>query len=217
MTFHDTQLNDEIERGAQGGPEFKTTILELSSGFEQRNIDWEYPKLSWDIGYGLRDKTDAEEVLAFFYARQGRAHTFRFKDWTDFEVGTSSTSTPQEIAQGTGSQTEFQIVRRYSGGASITFDRPITRPVSGTVEVYIDTGGGYVLDGSATVDLTTGVVTPSSTPGASDLIGVICQFDVPTRFDTDKLDLRAFWAGNYAIPQIPIKEDREELATLAGA
>jgi len=210
MAFHDVQLSAEIERGAQGGPEFKTTVLGLSSGFEKRNIDWEYTKGSWDIGYGLRDKADAEEVLAFFYARQGRAHSFRFKDWTDFEIGDSDTSTPQEIGIGDDAETQFQIVRRYTSGSQ-TFNRPITRPVSGTVEIYID---GVLQGGGVSVDTSTGVVTFVTPPVAAESVGIICEFDVPVRFNVDKLDMRAFWSGNYSLPQIPVVEVRETLTAI---
>ena len=41
MAFHNVQLPEEVERGAQGGPQFKTTVFTLSSGYEKRNVEWE--------------------------------------------------------------------------------------------------------------------------------------------------------------------------------
>ena len=80
MAFHDVRLDEDIERAAVGGPSFKTSVLQLSSGFEKRNIDWQRARGIWDISYGVDTKTNLEAVVAAFYARQGRAHTFRFKD-----------------------------------------------------------------------------------------------------------------------------------------
>lgn len=209
MAFHDVRLPTDIERGAQGGPGFKTTVLSLSSGYEKRNIDWERTRGKWDISYGLDSKANQEAVLAFFYARQGRAHSFRFKDWTDFEIGESGS--PQEIATADGMQTQFQIVRRYTSGA-YTFSRAITRPVSGTVQIYVN---GMLQGGGVSVDVDTGVITFVSAPSMGDTIEVICEFDVPVRFDTDQLDMRAFWAGNFSLPALNLIEVRETLQTLS--
>ena len=210
MAFHDVRLSDEVERGAQGGPQFKTTIIELSSGFEKRNIDWERIRGEWDISYGLDRKANREAVLAFFYARQGRAHSFRFKDWTDFEIGNVATTTPQAIATADGVKDKFQITRRYTSGA-YTFSRPITRPVPGTVQVFLD---GVLQVSGYSVSYTTGIVDFTSPPALDVVVGIICEFDIPVRFDVDKLDLRAFWSGDFSIPAITIVEVREALGSL---
>lgn len=211
MAFHDVRLPEDIEKGASGGPRFKTTVLTLSSGYEKRNIDWERTRGRWDIGYGVDKKTQLEAVLAFFYARQGRAHSFRFKDWTDYEIGVDATDTPQEIAVASGSNVDFQIVRRYTSG-SVTFDREITRPVSGTARVFLNSveqGSGF------TVDYDTGVITFSVAPTAAVSVGVICEFDVPARFDTDELDLVAIRSDVFSAPRIDIVEIRERLQVLS--
>ncbi len=210
MAFHDVQLNEDIERGAQGGPRFKTTVLVLSSGFEKRNIDWERSRGAWDISYGLDKKSNLEIVIAFFYTRNGRAHSFRFKDWTDFQIGIEATDTPQAIFVADGVLKNFQIVRRYASGA-FTFDRAITRPVAGTVRVFLDAAEQF---SGFTVDDTTGVVTFTVAPTVSVVVGVICEFDVPARFDTDELDLRAFRDDAFSFPALEIVEVRETLVVL---
>lgn len=210
MAFHDTRLPEEIERGAQGGPQFKTTIIELSSGFEKRNIDWERTRGEWDISYSLDSKKNQEAVLAFFFARQGRAHSFRFKDWTDYEIGTLSTLTPQTIGTGDATKKKFQAVRRYVSGG-YTFSRAVTRLVSGTVKVYLD---GVLQTSGYTYSLSTGIIEFSSAPALNVVVGLICEFDIPVRFDVDKLDLKAFWSGDFSIPQITILEIRETLGAL---
>ena len=211
MAYHGVQLPEQVERGAQGGPGFKTTILELSSGFEKRNIDWERTRGRWDLSYGIDDKASQEAILAFFYARQGKAHSFPFKDWGDFEIGDVDNGVVQTIGTGDNIVTKFQISRLYTDG-TFFFARAVTRPVASTVKIYFDD----ILQVSGfSVDADTGVVAFDVAPGAAVVVGSTAKFNVPCRFDIDQLDLRLFTADAYSIPAIPIIEDKEELASLA--
>jgi uncharacterized protein (TIGR02217 family) len=66
-----------------------------------------------------------------------------------------------------------------------------------------------VVQGSGfTVDLTTGIVTFSSAPGAGVVVSADCDFDVPARFDTDTLAVRTDGPGIYVWDSIPIVELR---------
>ncbi len=212
MAFQNVRLDDDVERGAQGGPGFKTTILELASGFEQRNIDWERARGRWDLSYGMDSKANQEVVLAFFFARQGRANGFRFKDWTDFQIGSDNPSdVPQEIFITDGAKTKFQVVRRYTSGPT-TFDREVTRLVAGTVRVFLDAVEQFA---GFTIDIETGVITFSVAPTTGQALQIICEFDVPVRFDIDELDLRAVRDDAFDIPQVPIVELRENLVDVS--
>lgn len=207
MAFHETRLPEDVERGAEGGPAFNTTILALNSGFEQRNQNWEAARGRWNIGYGIQTKSAFDLVKAFFYARRGRFHGFRFKDWSDYEIGDSSdSSTRQTIGVGDASNDTFQIYKRYSDGGE-DYDRTITKPVNGTLLVYLD-GVLQTETTNYTVDYTTGIITFTSPPGGSVVVAVICEFDVPVRFDTDNfgITLATFDAGS--IPDLPVVELR---------
>lgn len=211
MAFHDVRLPINIEKGVKGGPGFNTTILELSSGFEKRNINWARTRGRWDVSYGIDSKEDNEAVLAFFYARQGRAHSFRFKDWTDFEIGVDATDTAQFIATADGVLVDFQITRRYVSGA-FTFAREVTRLVAGTTRVFVD---AVEQMSGVNVDDNTGVVNFDVAPADMEVISVICEFDVPVRFDSDQLDLTGIRDTVYDIPGLDILEMRETLAVLS--
>jgi uncharacterized protein (TIGR02217 family) len=221
MSFHEVRLPVAIEQGARGGPRFKTTILTLASGHERRNIDWQRARGLWDISYGLlaiEDETQAEEtierLLEFFYARQGRAHGFRFKDWADFRIGNAANPAmaSQEIGLGDDTTTTFQVFKRYANGG-VFYDRVVQKLVDGTVSVLLD---GVVQMSGATVDITTGVVTfdtpPASTggtgSGGEQVVAVVCEFDVPVRFDIDHLDLSMRFANLASIQSIPLVELR---------
>jgi uncharacterized protein (TIGR02217 family) len=86
-----------------------------------------------------------------------------------------------------------------SGG--FTFTRKITRPVSGTVSVFEN---GVPATHVGSIDYTTGIITFSTTPTTP--VTATFEFDVPVRFDVDKLRVRAetFRAGT--IPSIVIRE-----------
>lgn len=206
MAFHDVRLPEDIERGAMGGPGFKTTVLPLSGGHEKRNIDWQTTRAKYDVGYGIESKEDYSDVLEFFYCRQGRAHSFRFKDWSDYQLGTSGN--PVTIHTGDGSTTTYQIRKPYVSGAT-TFYRNLEKIVNGTLEVYVN-GVLQTITTHYTVDLLTGILTFVTPPGNGLSVGVACEFDVPVRFDVDQLEIsiETFDAGS--IPNIMIIEVKGE-------
>lgn len=202
-SFHNVRLPVDVEQGAQGGPGFKTTILMLSSGFEQRNIEWARQRGDWDVSYGVRTKEDLDEVVAFFHVRRGRAYGFRFKDWSDFEI------TAQAIGTGDGVNAAFQVLKRYTSGSD-TFDRKITRLVMGTLSVFVN-GVLKTETTHYTVDLETGIITftGGNIPAAAAVVSVTCEFDIPVRFDIDKLNVKMYWEEAMEVPSIPILELRE--------
>lgn len=207
MAFHNTRLPEDVEKGALGGPQFSTNILELSAGNEKRNKVWSRTRGVWDVGYGVDTKEELEDVIAFFYARQGRLNGFRFKDWSDYRVGDNPSSTPQEIGAGDGSTVAFQVVKRYVSG-DYFFDRVITRLVSGTLRVFLD-GVEKSTPADYSVNIDTGVITFVLPPAADVSVQSICEFDVPVRFSSDMLDVRALRDDVITMPEIPIVEIKE--------
>lgn len=202
-SFHNVRLPVDVEQGAQGGPAFKTTILPLSSGFEQRNIDWERQRGDWDVSYGIRTKSDLDEIVEFFHVRRGRAYGFRFKDWSDFEI------TAQAIGTGDGSNAAFQVFKRYTSGSDV-FDRRITRLVTGTLSVFVNAVLKTVTT-HYTVNLETGLITftGGNIPTLGQIVSVTVEFDIPVRFDIDKLNVKMHWEEAMEIPSIPILELKE--------
>ena len=66
ITFDEVRLPVELALGARGGPERRTEIVTLGSGFEHRNQLWAHSRRRWNIGYGIRDLAQLEEIVAFF-------------------------------------------------------------------------------------------------------------------------------------------------------
>jgi uncharacterized protein (TIGR02217 family) len=188
MAFHEVRLPDNISRGARGGPERRTQIVELASGDEERHASWANSGRRYDVAYGIR-RPDDLAVVAFFEARNGRLHGFRFKNRGDHKSclpsGTLS-PTHQAIGTGDGTTTAFQLVKRYVSGAQ-SWTRTIAKPVKGTVRIAL--GEVEQLSGWS-VDTATGVVTFGAAQGSGVAITAGFEFDVPVRFDTDARDAR---------------------------
>ena len=207
MAFHEVRFPDNISRGARGGPERRTQVIELASGDEERNASWANSRRRYDVAYGIRRADDLAAVVAFFEARNGRLHGFRYKDWADYKSSLPSqaiTATDQQIGTGTGSQQIFQLAKRYTSGAQ-TWVRTIAKPVTGTVRVALDMV--EQLSGW-TLDATTGVITFTTAPASGVAIRAGFEFDVPVRFDSDTLDVTLDFERLGSITSIPLLEIR---------
>jgi len=207
MAFHEIRFPDNISRGARGGPERRTQIVELASGDEERNASWANSRRRYDAAYGIRRADDLAAVVAFFEARNGRLYGFRWKDWGDYKSCLPSeipSATDQPIGTGDGTTTAFQLVKAYTSGAQ-TWTRSITKPVAGTVTVAldgIDQGAGW------SSDITTGLVTFTAPPPGGTAITAGFEFEVPVRFDTDQLDVTHDLERLGSITSIPLIEVR---------
>jgi uncharacterized protein (TIGR02217 family) len=207
MAFHDVRFPDDISRGARGGPERRTQIVELASGDEERNASWANSRRRFDVAYGIRRADDLAAVVAFFEARNGRLHGFRYKDWGDWKsCAPSRTPGPldQPLAALPGAPAGFQLTKRYVSGPQ-SWTRTIAKPVAGSVRIALD-GTELVPGDGWSVDTTTGIVTFDAAPGGSVTAGFL--FDVPVRFDTDMLDVTLDLERLGSITSIPLLEIR---------
>jgi uncharacterized protein (TIGR02217 family) len=205
--FHEIQFPTAIAFHSSGGPERKTEIVTLGSGFEERNAVWANSRRHYDVGYGVKTLDDLHAVIAFFDARLGRLYGFRFKDFADFKSCTPNEEVSpldQAIGTGDGATTQFQLIMTYVSGPS-SWVRTVEKPVAGTVRVGV---AGVEQTSGVTIDNTTGLVTFDSAPAAAAAITAGYKFDTPVRFDTDSLsiNLSNFAAGE--IPSIPLVEIR---------
>jgi uncharacterized protein (TIGR02217 family) len=208
MNFHEVRFPAALSVGSTGGPERRTEIVTLKNGFEERNSPWAHSRRRYDAGLGVRSLDDLAELIAFFEARHGQLHGFRWKDWTDYKSCAPSavpSAHDQALGTGDGERRVFQLIKAYaSGGQSYT--RPITKPVAGTVVLAV---AGSTLDGGdLSIDASTGRVELAVAPIAGAIVTAGFEFDVPVRFDTDRINasLAGFAAGE--VPSIPVVEVR---------
>ncbi|ARK07420.1 hypothetical protein LAV_00020 [Sphingobium phage Lacusarx] len=198
MSFHEILFPEAISYGSSGGPAFLTTIIELASGHEQRNIEWKEQRANYDVSHGVKTREQMEELQDFFYARRGRAYGFRFKDWMDFEIE------DQQIGLGDGTTRVFQAIKRYEPDSGYFFDRPIRKLVQGTVTI---SRNGAVIATGFSIDYNTGLITFSSAPAAGQIIKIVsAQFHVPVRFDVDEMSITHDDWEQMSWPSIPLVE-----------
>ena len=209
MAFHEVQFPTSLSFGALGGPQRRTDVVTLANGFEERNTPWAHARRIYDAGMGLRSLDDLQVVLAFFEARMGQLHGFRWKDWADYSSGKPSdiiAFDDESITLGDGVTDQFQIVKNYRSGEQ-TYKRPISKPIAGTVRAGVEQDE-YLEGTDFEVDPTTGIITFAHPPELDAEIFAGFEFDVPVRFDTDRIlaSVATFEAGQ--VPDVPVIEVR---------
>jgi uncharacterized protein (TIGR02217 family) len=139
-----------------GGPAFQTLIVHTANGYEQRNaVAGMHARRIFHLDTAAISNAVRQEILIFYDARRGQSDSFRFTDPFDFQA------INEPIVSG-------QLVKRYVAG-SVTYDRPIVKPVNGTVSF---TGGG-------TLDYESGVISGGTGGSWSG------EFEIQARFSTD--------------------------------
>jgi uncharacterized protein (TIGR02217 family) len=209
MAFHEVRFPANLSFGSAGGPERRTEIVTLANGFEERNSPWEHSRRRYDAGAGLRSLNDVELLIAFFEARTGQLHGFRWKDWSDHKsCAPLSAPAPDDqlIAIGDGVTTVFQLQKTYLSGLQ-SYTRPIRKPVAGTIVVAV-AGDQKIESLEFTVNPETGELTFVLPPDLGTRITAGFEFDVPVRFDTDSIQtsVASFQAGE--VPSVPVVEVR---------
>ncbi|MGD9670005.1 MAG: TIGR02217 family protein [Hyphomicrobiaceae bacterium] len=211
MSFHEVRFPTDISRQSQGGPERRTEIVVLGSGHEERNARWADSRRNYNAGYGVKSLDDLHAVIAFFEERRGRLHGFRWRDASDCkscQPEAPPSALDQQIGLGDGMAREFQLVKYY-GSAFAPWRRTISKPVAGSVVLAVD--GVVKSEGQDFgVDAATGVVmfVPGAAPASGAIITAGYAFDVPVRFDTDRLEINLQGFRHGAIPNIPVIEIR---------
>lgn len=194
MSFQEVQFPSDIAFGSSGGPEFFTSIISTYGGFEQRNVNWSQARARYNVLHAIKNQAQIDELIIFFRKMRGKAYAFRFKDWADF------LATAQEIGVGDSANKNFQLVKNYDSSSRI-----ISKPVSGSVTVYID---GVEQTSGVAVDSTSGIVSFVTAPAVDEVITADFEFDVPVRFDTDYLPVTFDSAGLNSIRDIQLIEVR---------
>ena len=209
MQFHEVRFPPSLSFGSVGGPQRQTDVVTLANGHEERNTPWAHSRRVYDAGLGMRSIDDLQVLIAFFEARMGQMYGFRWKDWADYKSGKMALPVAfddQSIGYGDGVQAAFQLTKTYRSGAQ-SYRRPITKPVAGTVRVGLEQD--ELREGvEYEVDAESGIITFAHPPDPEIEVFAGFEFDVPVRFDTDRIlvSVESFQAGQ--VPDVPVVEVR---------
>jgi uncharacterized protein (TIGR02217 family) len=214
MAFDSVVFPQSLMRNSVGGPGFKTDIVEIDSGAEERIARWSQGRHAWDVR--LQDEFDDLIVLKSFYlARQGAARGFLVEDPMDNTSNADGRTAPTfndvDIGLGDGSTLQFQLVKKYTSGG-ITNTRTIEKPQTGTVLVGLDDvsqGSGW------SINYSTGVLTFTVAPGVGVDVQAGFKYYVPVRFGEDADEaLRIVMFGGEAgeLTNVPLIEIKNEVA-----
>lgn len=251
VKFDEVIFPEDISRGSSGGPSVRTDVVEMRSGFEERNAIWKNPRHEYNVGIGLRNLNDVYRVKEFFMNRSGRLRGFRFKDWSDYKSGDPNKSVTALDAwqfSGNGTKRSFQITKPYytrviadeiavsNNFALAAYVRKITKPRRGkllvsrvrwniriinnvpifqslsSISSYNETSDFVCNYNTGVVDLSTALPAPTTPDGSGNYTvdNIYCgfEFDVPVRFNQDKLmiNVEVFQAGE--VPDISLIEIR---------
>lgn len=174
MAFIEERLLECVTYGTQGGPTWVTRKVPLRSGIIRRNPLRSRPLYRFNVVYRNLLPQHHMEVISAFNASFGGVHSFRLKDWADFEADNETL-----VVLGTGAPQSVQLTKIYEFGNQAV-SRPIRKPVTGTVTM---THNAAPL--AASIDYTTGIATFTATNGST--LRWSGEFDVPVMFEDDEM------------------------------
>ncbi|CAL7959495.1 conserved hypothetical protein [Alphaproteobacteria bacterium] len=195
--FLEMQFPVDIACGSSGGPEYSTDVATMASGYEQRNINWAQSMMRFNVARGIQNQEQMQKLIEFFRICCGKAISFRFKDWSDYQAS------KQLIGTGDEKYNEFQLVKYYIAGDMYRV-RVITKPVPHSVRVYLN--DVLLKNHEFAVSFTNGVITLQAPPKQDTKIFADFEFDVPVRFDVDYLPIANQGSGVYVCSDIPLIE-----------
>lgn len=173
MAFVEQRLLDNVAYGFRGGPTFHTLSRKLRNGGRVAEAVRSRPLYRFMAPYQNIEKDHHKLVIAAFNACQGMAHSFRFKDHSDYEAA------GEFVAIATGAPQTVQLKKYYGFGPLVT-ERAIKKLVAGTLSLSAATPPTGV-----SFNVNTGQVTFTGTLGQT--VTWSGEFDVPVYFGSDEM------------------------------
>lgn len=195
MSHLDAYLDPCPGFGWEGGPQFKTQIVELRNGRERRNAVWSQPRHRFTAPFNNISLADYAAIKRMHLVCRGMLHAFRFRDELDY------TATNDQFGVGDGTTAEFQL-GKLSTLDGVEYYRQVYA-IAGTPTITVNGSPA-----SATVNDRTGVVTfdSSDIPGNGEILRWSGTFDIWVRFATDDLPFSLAQANDRAVGSIELIE-----------
>ncbi|MCY4505098.1 MAG: TIGR02217 family protein [Hyphomicrobiales bacterium] len=209
VAFHDVRLQNVLRIAASGSLEYNTQLMTTASGFEHRNARWTQPRRRYEVHIGARPLSDLRSLQRFFRDRHGRLHGFLWRDILE-----SRSSKQHEIPRAkdqpmkrlTADGRVWSFFKGLRNTSRPELVRRIFKPVPSSVQLAHNRAPipleQYVIHAAH------GVI--SFRPGHYRTSGVTAgfEFDVPVRFDIDRLEIRMVTNLAGTCEPIPLVEIR---------
>lgn len=185
MSLIAVNFPERIAFGAASEPVWLTDIAAVSSGFEVTNQRWQDAQHVFDVSLSIRNKTDYLLVRSHFHEVRGRANTFLFKDFLDYEVSESEGSLLTMAYASVTANGTYYLHKKY--GSTNPYFRKITRPDS-PIQVFRTRASvtTNITGIGAAVTYTTGAVAITGHM-SGDTYAWSGTFKVPCRYGSDRL------------------------------
>ncbi len=195
MNYLDILFPTNIGSQSIGGPQFATNIQTAKNGNEIRSNYCKYPRIKYDISYGIKTKDDMDHIISFFRICQGRLHAFRFKDLSDYKIEN------QILGTSDGETKSFTIFKEYKIGEYI-MKRDIMKIVLDKTTIYIDDE----VQEKSSYFISEGEITFAFAPKKDSTIRITSEFEIIMRFDNDNIVTNLNQYGVYNIQNISLIE-----------
>lgn len=199
--LNSVRFPDDLSVGLEYGPEFEIEVVSFGARGEQRNALSTRGMCSGECGHAVRVPEDFQVLLKHFRSVKGPLHSFRFKDWLDYECGSA-----EGVLSGIGPSParNFQLQKLYFTATGFAEVRDIQQPITATVQLY---DGATLLTPTTdyTIDDRLGIVTTTADRDA-EALRWLGEFDNAVRYATGRMaaSMQAFEIAGW--DTIPIKE-----------
>jgi uncharacterized phage protein (TIGR02218 family)/uncharacterized protein (TIGR02217 family) len=211
----DIRLEIDESYGTVANYSYKTDVITLGDGTEQRNINWRYPLTRFNLSKVFFCQNLLDYLIDFHDDMKGRLNQFRFRDYNDFSAtnqpfpsGLSTSTQGVLLPIPDGIRTEFQLCKKYSLESNSVY-RIITRPDITQFEVFINGITEIV-----TIFPSSGKVVFLTPPPVGSLLTWEGTFDIPVRFEQDKINYKLISSDGidniYTLDELSLVEVREQ-------
>lgn len=150
-----TVLNEEVDYGFEGGPRYKTNVIDNPNGLTERESQWRFARHEYSASFENMNNASRDNLLALYHVLCGQAHSFLFKDWNDYLAENEAL----QVVPGTTAT--VQLYKTYWYGPAYT-----VRPVQALKTALVYDNNGNVVGG--TFNDLTGEFTPTAAWGTGD-------------------------------------------------
>lgn len=142
VIYTDLIFPECVTYGTTSSPVYLTDKIEVSSGAEQRQQRWEYPRHEYNVSMENMNAADISEVMNLWHVCSGPGIGFLFLDPMDHTSkndttvfsGSGISATDQPLILKEGSENEYELYKVYQKG-SRTKRRRILYPKIDTLQV----------------------------------------------------------------------------------